>query len=134
MVLREVLGGKFFSKTNESKRVLVTVRTILSLWLQKCPPPMIPLYFSTDITILIIISLFIHPWPDHLVLYGCFMFFLIFSKFQFCLPVAAGLYTALYCHLYSILGVLNWLISDCKKGHPSQFCSFLYIYYYNDNN
>ena len=133
MVLREVLGGQFFLKQMSPNECWLQLEPSSACDCKNAYPPWFP-YFCTDITILIIISLFIHSWPDHLVLYGCFMFFLIFSKFQFCLPVAAGLYTVLYCHLYSILGVLNWLILDCKKGHPSQFCSFLYIYYYNDNN
>ena len=39
--------------------------------------------FCTYITTLIISSLFIHPWSDHLVLYARSIFFVIFSKFLF---------------------------------------------------
>jgi len=93
--------------------------------LQKFSLPLIPLCFSTYITILLIISLFIYLWPDHLVLYTLSMFFfVIFSKFQFYLSVATGLYTTPHSDLYHIFAVSNYLMSDYKNAHPPQFCCF----------
>ena len=58
--------------------------------------------------------------------------FVIFTIFQFYLPVSASLYTTPCHNLYHILGVLNKLISDCKNAHPLLLS--WYFHYCTDNN
>ena len=60
--------------------------------------------------------------------------FVIFSKFQFYLPVATCLYTAPYCNLYHILDVLNKSILIAKIPTPHNSTLFYFIYYFIDNN
>ena len=54
--------------------------------LQKHPPPHNSTLFCTYITILILFSLFIHTWSDHLVLYIRSIFFCNFLKILILFP------------------------------------------------
>ena len=56
------------------KRVTFTNYFFFNFRLQKCSPPTNLLCLSTFITILIMTSLFIHPWPDCLSLCAWSMF------------------------------------------------------------
>ena len=111
-------------------QILVVLTALISDCKNAHPPDSLP-----DSAVLVLSLVLSLTWPSGPI---CMVHvFVIFSIFQFYLPVAAILYTTLCHDLYHILGVLNKLISDCKNAYPLTpflILLFWYFYYFTDNN